>query len=351
MDYIGLRIKALRKKKDLTQEKLAEYLDVSFQAVSKWETGVASPDLSLIVPLARLLGCSTDELFGLIDSVEDPRQEELRALYAETQQTGDLKKRYEIANIAVKEYPGNFAFLHWLGEAEWMYAVAFCRQDSDEKKAHLEKAIEHLKRVIEDCDSTEIKNNAIHSIVLPLVWCGRRDEAAEYAKQHPDPGFLLLQCLRGDEWEIHRQKLIDQHLMHLIMALEWGHYSLKSLKAVETVIKVIIDDENYLFYHDKLMHNYTWQALGLTREERYDEAIDVLQRSYYHAVQYEQEREKATEAPIPYTCEIFNRLSYDEKDILRTGTSTLMEDFKEYLNFREFDVLREREDFRALAAL
>ncbi len=41
MKHIGLRIKELRKKKDMTQEKLGEYLNVSFQAVSKWETGVS----------------------------------------------------------------------------------------------------------------------------------------------------------------------------------------------------------------------------------------------------------------------------------------------------------------------
>ncbi|MBQ8275709.1 MAG: helix-turn-helix transcriptional regulator [Clostridia bacterium] len=41
MVHIGAKIKELRKKKDMTQEKLAEYLCVSFQAVSKWETGVS----------------------------------------------------------------------------------------------------------------------------------------------------------------------------------------------------------------------------------------------------------------------------------------------------------------------
>ena len=54
----------------MTQEKLAEYLHVSFQAVSKWETGAATPDLSLIVPLARLLDVTTDELFGISNNVD-----------------------------------------------------------------------------------------------------------------------------------------------------------------------------------------------------------------------------------------------------------------------------------------
>ena len=84
MTHIGMKIKELRKKKDITQEKLADYLKVSFQAVSNWETGAASPDLSMIVPLARLLGVTTDELFGLNDYVEDQRQKEFKELYDET---------------------------------------------------------------------------------------------------------------------------------------------------------------------------------------------------------------------------------------------------------------------------
>lgn len=351
MEHIGSKIKTLRKKKDLTQEKLAEYLGVSFQAVSKWETGVASPDLSMIVPLARLLGCSTDELFGIVDSSEDPRKNELRTLYMETQQTGDLKARYDIATTAVKEYPGDFEFLYWLGDAEWMYAVDFCEKNSNEKRTHLEKSIGCLMRVIEDCDDTDIRNHALHSIVLPLTWCGRREEAVSYAKQHPDPGFLLLNCLSGEEWQIHRQKLIDEKLCQLIMTLEWGRGSLKCLQAAEEIIKIIIDDENYLFYHDKLMHIYIGQASCLTREKRFDEAVAALRKSHFHAVQYEKVKADSQDSPTLYTCEIFSKLSYNDKLIWRTGTSTLIDDFKEYLALPEFHVLRDRADFAELVAL
>ena len=41
MEHIGQRIKDLRKKADLTQDRLADYLGVSAQAVSKWEVGVS----------------------------------------------------------------------------------------------------------------------------------------------------------------------------------------------------------------------------------------------------------------------------------------------------------------------
>lgn len=71
---IGQKIKELRKKTDLTQEKLADYLGVSYQAVSKWETGVTCPDISLICPLTKLLHVSADELLGLTLSEQDARR-------------------------------------------------------------------------------------------------------------------------------------------------------------------------------------------------------------------------------------------------------------------------------------
>ena len=42
---IGLKIRELRKKRGITQERLAEYLNISSQAVSKWENGTALPDI------------------------------------------------------------------------------------------------------------------------------------------------------------------------------------------------------------------------------------------------------------------------------------------------------------------
>ena len=62
---IGEKIAELRRDAGLTQEALASRLVISPQAVSKWERGVANPDLELIPEIARLFGVSTDELLGL----------------------------------------------------------------------------------------------------------------------------------------------------------------------------------------------------------------------------------------------------------------------------------------------
>lgn len=62
---IGKQIKYFRLQKQAKQEELAEYLGVSYQAVSKWETGASDPDISLLPKLAIFFGVSIDELFEL----------------------------------------------------------------------------------------------------------------------------------------------------------------------------------------------------------------------------------------------------------------------------------------------
>lgn len=65
------RVTALRKQAGWSQEELAQRLDVSRQAVSKWESGQAMPDLDRVVRMSELFGVSTDSL--LKDTPEPDR--------------------------------------------------------------------------------------------------------------------------------------------------------------------------------------------------------------------------------------------------------------------------------------
>ncbi len=64
-ETMGKRIQRLRKNKGLTQDQLAEQMNVTAQAVSKWENDVSMPDIQSITHLAEVLGVTTDELLGV----------------------------------------------------------------------------------------------------------------------------------------------------------------------------------------------------------------------------------------------------------------------------------------------
>lgn len=59
---LGQKIAELRKKSGLSQEALAEKMNVSRQAVSKWESNQSIPDIEKIVDLSELFGVTTDYL-------------------------------------------------------------------------------------------------------------------------------------------------------------------------------------------------------------------------------------------------------------------------------------------------
>lgn len=74
---IGNQIKKLRLEKKVRQEEVAEYLRVSTQAVSKWETGASTPDIALLPNIATYFGVSIDELFVLPEETQYERIENM----------------------------------------------------------------------------------------------------------------------------------------------------------------------------------------------------------------------------------------------------------------------------------
>ena len=72
---LGETILKKRQARGLSQEKLAELVGVSRQAVSKWEVGDAIPDTDKLIPLARALGISVDELLGNVPEEEEVQED------------------------------------------------------------------------------------------------------------------------------------------------------------------------------------------------------------------------------------------------------------------------------------
>ncbi len=63
-ETFGKRFQRLRKKANFTQEEVSNQLNITPQAVSKWENDIAAPDISVLADLADMFGVSTDELLG-----------------------------------------------------------------------------------------------------------------------------------------------------------------------------------------------------------------------------------------------------------------------------------------------
>lgn len=94
-ETLGRRIARLRLAKTATQERLAKELNVSPQAVSKWENDINYPDISLLPDLARFLGVSVDELLsGASASAQES---------SATQESAAEKSAAEVVSVAADE--------------------------------------------------------------------------------------------------------------------------------------------------------------------------------------------------------------------------------------------------------
>lgn len=331
MYNIGKKIKELRQKNDMTQEKLADYLFVSYQAVSKWETGVSNPDISLIGPLSKLFNVSADELLGLGEKAADIRYDELKKLYDETYKTGDLEKRLETTALAVKEYPGDMKWLNDYGWALWCTALS-----CDEAfKDNTEEAIRVFKIVIENCSNEIIKCNAIHGIVQCMRALGRKEEGRAYAELYPnvqlskyEKDYLISMCLSGEEAIRQRQLLLEGEFNELVGLLLTFH-SEDANKAAENIIKAIITDNNYGIYNYHLCDIQFRKAEGFLKKGDFDFAINELSAAFEYAREY---YKIETGAEYEYSSALFNHLKFNALNWARTGTSTKIDDYIEGLN-------------------
>ena len=94
-ETLGRRIARLRLARTATQERLAKELNVSPQAVSKWENDINYPDISLLPDLARFLGVSVDELLsGASASAQES---------ASVQESAAEKSAAEVVSVAADE--------------------------------------------------------------------------------------------------------------------------------------------------------------------------------------------------------------------------------------------------------
>lgn len=87
---IAERILTLRKSKGMSQEQLAEAMGVSRQAVSKWESEQASPDLDKIITMSEIFGVTTDYLLKGIEPEKEAEKPEEKKLDDTHMTVGDV---------------------------------------------------------------------------------------------------------------------------------------------------------------------------------------------------------------------------------------------------------------------
>ena len=174
----------------MTQENLAEYLCVSYQAVSKWECGLTNPDLSLIAPLTKLFNISADELLGITDTDDDLTRKKYNSALQKYRNSEDHDSSYWWAKEATLAYPKDYHYLEWLAFEE--YQLAFGENKSENPSSDffnelVENSLRRYESIIEECTDTDIYSKAVLGKIMVLRFLERIEEADWSAEfEYPD---------------------------------------------------------------------------------------------------------------------------------------------------------------------
>lgn len=175
--YFGENIKRLRKSKGITQEVLAEYLGISFQAVSKWERNEGYPDITLIPLIAEYFKVSTDELLGfsLTDIASD-----IENICKKADKDKESKEGFAAGKKIIEEglikYPNNDVLLDKL-----LYFINYTEEP--------DKTIEVAYKIIKHTNNYELKYNAYRYLAYAYDAKGNVNKAIECINNIPQLEF------------------------------------------------------------------------------------------------------------------------------------------------------------------
>ena len=206
---ISDNLKELRKKKNNTQEDLAEFLIVSSAAVSKWERGECYPDIEFLPRIAAYYDISMDDLFGMgeikkKEHIDEYIAKDYEIFIQEDDRDEQAKKRIALWREAQKEFPNNHTVLMYL-----IYALSY----PDFKPSdNYEEIVQIGERLIAESTDNDIRAKAIYTLCNVCTLKKDFENAKRYANMVPSyrnsKEILYVRCLLGEERVEYTQRCI-----------------------------------------------------------------------------------------------------------------------------------------------
>lgn len=181
---MGETIKRLRIQKDITQEELAVAMNVSAAAVSKWETGITLPDISLLPQLAYFFKVSIDELMNYSESKMEQDILDFIDKHTAAMESFCLREALALSTTAIRQFPNDYRVMI-------IYAwdlIGGCADNDHAQILQQEKELEKLcERILSGCRDIAIRLDALTIKGKLLHAAGKTEEAkALYYSELPD---------------------------------------------------------------------------------------------------------------------------------------------------------------------
>ncbi len=348
---IGEKIKELRKKADVSQERFAEYLGVTAQAVSKWELEGCYPDIELLPLIANFFNISIDELL-CYDAMKN--QEKIDMII---KQAGPERSKnwfdgtiIEMLRNAVQEFPNNYDLLYCLAKT-----LCFTKKPEDEKQKNLRESISICTRILSDCTDDNQRFRSLQVLARAYKDTGEKEKAVETANRLPlardSRDMVLPEILEGEAKTnqiVQNIWLLSDMFEYLIENLANTKYKDNSEKRVElfkklvSIEEILHENNDYIYETLRLRAVYYWLTEDYIKLKDYDSALDCIELFAEYSIKFDALPEVST-----YTSVIFQGQTCSKNKDLDINTTA--SGSKEYLVSREiFAPVREHARFKTV---
>ncbi len=355
--YIGDNIKRLRKQKGITQETLAERMNVSTAAVSKWERNETLPDISMVLPLASYFGVSTDELLG-INAVKT--EERIQEIINERKRLSALGKEHEAFDLVVQayqEYPND-----WRIVEEYMWQLNYdpiWRTGKDSTEVHKEELHRLCERVLDECTVDKVRYSALSVLGGLYGIDGQADKMIEIAKRFPNSydtqGMHLADCYEeGSQewWKQVRENTADYTdiLMHRIyrsaLKVSDPSESIRIMQKAIDLIELVCDEGDYGFWNYNLGDLYIRIAHRNVGIHNLDKAFENFEKGFQYAKAYDDLPKTSAHTSFLIRGNVFDK----RKISSGTENNAVAENIEYLLDTNSYRELKDTPQMRALIA-
>jgi len=174
---IGQTILQLRKKCKMTQDQLAKNIGVTAQAVSKWETDVSYPDISILPIMAKFFGVSVDYILGY--NIQEKNMD-INEYLKEIEQL-NFNHNYNEALRLVEEiqtFPINYDVEYQRGKAK----QGLAQTKNSDKDLYTYQAISVFEMIIQNCIESKIIDQSKLALAGIFNDIGEHDKAINILK-------------------------------------------------------------------------------------------------------------------------------------------------------------------------
>ncbi|HBR32394.1 MAG TPA: transcriptional regulator [Clostridiales bacterium] len=207
---IGKNLKKLRVQRDLTQEQLAEILNVSAQAISRWENNTTYPDIATVPFIANFFDVSVDELIGMDEIRNSINMNEIFPKVHELRSLGQIEDAIILLREAMKVYPNNNGVL-----AELAMTLTL-KNNEETDNGSVREAIQLSERVLENSTSTKLRSCVMANLCFLYLKDENQEKAISLVRTLPHiwecRELLLSEMYSDNEYAIELRKSIHKLL-------------------------------------------------------------------------------------------------------------------------------------------